>query len=264
LTTDLQGCNKGASQTGLTSPKNAFENNSNNLNPGCNYTSTMNGSSSAAPNLSGAVALMLEANPDLTWRDVKYILAKTAEKVKPNTAPRYVGNYVATQGWVTNAAGYPFHNWYGFGRVDVDAAMTLAKNYSKSFGAFQTCNWKSSGTLNQAIPDYNSTGTSHTLSISDSIKIEAVQIKVSALHYSTGDLGVELVSPSGTKSIMLNIINGFYETNDLSDMVLLSNAFYQENSAGSWTIKVVDGVNLDWGTLTNWKIRFFGEGTCSN
>jgi subtilisin-like proprotein convertase family protein len=63
---------------------------------------------------------------------------------------------------------------------------------------------------------------------------------------------------------MLNIINGFYETDDLSDMVLLSNAFYQENSAGSWTIKVVDGVYLSWGTLTNWKIRFFGEGTCSN
>ena len=36
-------------------------------NASCNYTSTFNGTSSAAPNASGVVALILSANPDLTW-----------------------------------------------------------------------------------------------------------------------------------------------------------------------------------------------------
>ncbi len=33
------------------------------------------------PFLSGVIALILHANPALTWRDVKYILAKTATPV---------------------------------------------------------------------------------------------------------------------------------------------------------------------------------------
>ena len=34
--------------------------------------------------------------------------------------------YVAQHAWQTNAAGHDFHNWYGFGAVDVDAAVALA------------------------------------------------------------------------------------------------------------------------------------------
>ena len=45
-----------------------------------NYTSTFGGTSSAAPLVSGIVALMLEANPNLSWRDVQVILATTAKK----------------------------------------------------------------------------------------------------------------------------------------------------------------------------------------
>ena len=46
----------------------------------------MNGTSSATPVTSGSLALILEANPNLTWRDVKYIIAKTATKVDPEFA----------------------------------------------------------------------------------------------------------------------------------------------------------------------------------
>ena len=37
------------------------------------YTNLMNGTSAATPMVSGVVALMLEANPGLGWRDVKEI-----------------------------------------------------------------------------------------------------------------------------------------------------------------------------------------------
>ena len=56
-----------------------FENKSENKN--CNYTANLNGTSFAAPIVSGAVALILEANPDLNWRQVKHILAYTAKKI---------------------------------------------------------------------------------------------------------------------------------------------------------------------------------------
>ncbi len=44
---------------------------------GSNYN-TAEGTSFAAPIVSGVVALMLEANPKLGWRDIQSILAMTA------------------------------------------------------------------------------------------------------------------------------------------------------------------------------------------
>ena len=89
--------------------------------------------------------------------------------------------------------------------------------------------------------------------------IEAVQIRVSITHTFTGDLGIELTSPLGTRSVLKNIADQFAGDDNLSNMVLLSNAFYGENPTGAWTIKVVDGEAVDTGTLDNWAIRVYGH-----
>ena len=51
---------------------------------GVNYTSTFGGTSSAAPVVSGVIALMLEVNPNLTYRDVEHILARSARQLNPD------------------------------------------------------------------------------------------------------------------------------------------------------------------------------------
>ncbi len=48
------------------------------------YTSRFNGTSAAAPMVSGVIALMLEANPNLTFRDVEEILIRSARQNAPN------------------------------------------------------------------------------------------------------------------------------------------------------------------------------------
>ncbi|QEG34673.1 S8 family serine peptidase [Bythopirellula goksoeyrii] len=45
-----------------------------------NFTSRFNGTSASAPIVSGVIALMLEANPNLTWRDVQEILVRSARQ----------------------------------------------------------------------------------------------------------------------------------------------------------------------------------------
>ena len=52
-------------------------------NDECNYTATMNGTSSATPMVSGVVQEFFE-QPNLKWYDVKYILAKTVDKTDPS------------------------------------------------------------------------------------------------------------------------------------------------------------------------------------
>ncbi len=262
VTTDQSTCAKGYSVTG--SATSSF-NQGVAPNTACNYTNTMNGTSSAAPVTSGVVALILEANPTLTWRDVKHILASTSTKVDaaiPAVIDASVtgGPYTAELPWTTNAAGFAFHNWYGFGRVNVDSAVEMAKTYRYGqLGTLTTTPWASSGaSLALPIADNTAAGATSSIAMPTALTIEAIQIAVSVTHGYTGDLGIELVSPSGTKSILLNIKNGFGSA-DLAGMVLESNAFYGEPSAGTWTIRVLDGWAITAGTFNNWQIRVFGH-----
>ncbi|MCU0749854.1 MAG: S8 family serine peptidase, partial [Akkermansiaceae bacterium] len=73
------------------------------------YTSTFGGTSSATPTAAGIVALMLEKNPNLGWRDVQEILIRTAAKIKPTDSD-----------WVTNGAGLSFNHNFGAGNRQPD------------------------------------------------------------------------------------------------------------------------------------------------
>lgn len=268
LTTDRSGCTLGFSKSSATTnfDKGLVASNSN-----CNYTNTMNGTSSAAPMITGVIALILEANPNLTWRDVKHILASTATQVNPligNISNLYASSpsgHLWEKGWITNAAGYKFHNWFGFGRVNADAAIALAKTYSINLGtlvstADSTGNWLyDSGTISQSIPDNSASGTTSTIDVRHNYVIEDIQIRVTASHGNSGDIGIELTSPNGTKSFLKNVNDSLYGLTNLNNNIFLSNAFYGENSLGTWTIKIIDGATGSTGTFTNWKLNIIGH-----
>jgi subtilisin-like proprotein convertase family protein len=267
VTTDQSGCTNGyARNTAASSTFNLGGANNSGENAECNYTNTFNGTSSATPVVSGVVALILEANPALTWRDVKYILAKTSVKAEPNLPAKFIslsnGSYEVVPAWKTNAAGFKYHNRYGFGVVDAKAAVDLARNYSSGqLGAFANTGWIASSNMSLAIPDNSVTGVNSSLNVSVPAVgvVEAVQIRVSATHPNTGDLAIELVSPSGTRSVLKTGADGFTSNANLSNMVLLSNAFYGEPAAGAWTIRLVDVASGNTGTFTRWSVRIYGH-----
>lgn len=105
------------------------------------YTSTMTGTSAAAPTVSGAVALAYQAKPDMTVSQFRYLLAKTAgnDTAMPALAltalERYDDFYgekvIFDYGWQDNAAGFRFANWYGFGVADAGALVKAALECDK-------------------------------------------------------------------------------------------------------------------------------------
>lgn len=71
--------------------------------PFTDYTSRFNGTSASAPIASGVIALMLEANPNLTWRDVQEILVRSAKQNSRFEVPEQGGGLFSSQStWQTN------------------------------------------------------------------------------------------------------------------------------------------------------------------
>ncbi len=275
ITTDLSGCHIGYSFKNISRPKE-FDFGNHLLNMKCNFTNRFNGTSSAAPVLSGVVALMLEANPDLNWREVKYILAMTADvdDYDPidnildhplNTVPP---GYIYDEKWVVNKAGIPFSNWYGFGRVNAKKAVLAAKFFNNgALGPFEQTSlpngswiYDSGPLYNKQILDESSTPLEERLWVGHNYIIEAVEIKLTTDHPAPGELAVHLISPSGTESRLLNL-NSNLEGGPLpEDTVMLTNAFFGELSEGYWTLRIYDGsLTEGTGQLTNWKIQINGR-----
>ncbi len=219
------------------------------LAPNCQYTAVMNGTSAATPNTSATVAMMLEANPKLSVRDIKYILAKTAKRVDPtftgvSSSTIISGStIVLEQGWVTNAAGYAFSNRYGFGAVDAAAAATMAKTYTAFFPAVQnsTGNYNFVASPPATITPQSTTGGFINYTVSESF--QTVEFAVVFVNIDTTPglpcNQIELRSPSGTKSILMHAANGFTNAS-LANTRFEANAFYGEPINGTWVLRFLD------------------------
>jgi subtilisin family serine protease len=83
-------------------------------------TTNFFGTSAAAPVAAGALALVLEANPELGYRDVMYIIAETAR----------IPSLDETDGWIINGAGYHVNDKFGFGVLDVGQMTALAQKWT--------------------------------------------------------------------------------------------------------------------------------------
>jgi subtilisin family serine protease len=89
------------------------------------------GTSGSAPIVAGAVALILEANSNLTYRDVMHVIVNSSFKNDPNNADWYNSRGVKlifTRS--VNSAGFNHSYLYGFGRIDATAAVNLASTWT--------------------------------------------------------------------------------------------------------------------------------------
>ena len=270
LTTDVSGCEKGVSRTSLIArynednPETFFRSLFNfdvvNSRPHpsnleCNYTNTFNGTSAAAPSISGVVALMLEKNPNLTWREVKHILAATAEPVDLG------GGFP----WVTNKKNYRFNNRYGFGRANAKEAITLAGTYSSNWGPLLEKDLFEGKENPLQVPITSQAATQRELNLVVStelpnLSIEAVEVVVDITHPNPNHLNVEIKSPSGTVSKLLSPVSGVATSRpNIPQISLLTNAFYGEDSVGKWTLTLRNSSGTTTGVLRSWGVRVYGH-----
>jgi proprotein convertase subtilisin/kexin type 2 len=246
-----------------------------------NYSKIFNGTSGSAPMATAASALIIKANPNLGWRDVKLILAESARKNDPTDSDwsTNFGSKISSPG--TN---YSINHKYGFGVIDISRAVTLAKTWT-NVGSQLTYD---SGTITPNSPFSNNTtlaaGASSSLTVTSSntpiTKIEFVELTLTTASADASDLEVVLTSPSGSSSTlaeahvcssgansMPSSTNQLASCGNYSGWIFGSARHLGESPVGQWTLRVADrriGTGdstgrSNGGIFYSWRIKFYGR-----
>lgn len=210
---------------------------------GDGYRDDFGGTSSATPLTSGVVALMLEANPNLGWRDVQEILIASARK-----------NDEADPDWQENLAGFHFNHRYGAGMVDAFAAVNMARTWTNLEPESHVSISKNG--LDLPIPDDGSAEVEFDFFEEANKRIEHVLVKLDISHTRRQDLECVLISPSGVESRLTESFVGGAE--DGIDYTFLTNFNWGEDSVGVWRVRVYDRVAGTTGTINSIEVTIYG------
>ncbi|XP_033749522.1 neuroendocrine convertase 1-like isoform X1 [Pecten maximus] len=206
------------------------------LHGGCTVQHT--GTSAAAPLAAGIFALVLEANPDLTWRDMQHLVAWTSE-------------YSPLQhnaGWKRNGAGYWVNNAFGFGLLNAASLVQEANPRTWiSVPEKYICTVHSDSNSN--LPQPLSSGykldidmtTSGCRGQANEIRyLEHIQLRTTMDYSKRGALHISLTSPSGNETMLLSERSMDGSSAGFQNWTFMSVQSWGEDPTGLWTLTIKD------------------------
>jgi len=192
-------------------------------------TTHFGGTSAAAPLAAGIVALMLQERPELTWRDVKHIIAKAALPV-----------HTEDHDWHMNAAGYRHSHGYGFGLLKVPQLIAHTKSHKLVPSPHRI--WSSGIRVVQVPGGWMPLNISVPVSGTGLRFIEHVVLTCSLGHTDRGSLAIDLASPEGAVSKLAEPRQNDHGKNyPTGGWAFASVRHWGESHAdGTWEIRVRD------------------------
>jgi subtilisin-like proprotein convertase family protein len=231
-------------------------------NPGRNMASTsyhngFNGTSAAAPIVSGGVALMVQAKPSLGARDVWDIIARTAQPVGGWIPGGYKPFLPDFQTRITDGVLYHTSHDAGHGMLNTSAAVTMAKtwknlatDYAKEFEDGDVAN----------IPPGSPAGVIKSFRIANGprIRMEKVEVALTVEHPFPAALQVFLSSSHVPNRIFsrLQIAHG-PPVSRPNTWSYTTTQHWAECAGGDWQLRVIDTSGRA-GTITNVKLTLHG------
>uniref|UniRef100_A0AAY4BDU7 P/Homo B domain-containing protein n=1 Tax=Denticeps clupeoides TaxID=299321 RepID=A0AAY4BDU7_9TELE len=228
-------------------------------------TDSHTGTSASAPLAAGVIALALEANMNLTWRDMQHLVVRTSRPA-----------HLVTNDWRTNGVGRRVSHSYGYGLLDASAMVALAQN------------WTSVGPQHQCVINMlsESRDIRNRLVFSKSVEacagrpefvslLEHVQARLSLSYKHRGNLAIYLTSPLGTRSTLLHSNTGDQPLFSLSrpqdmssegfnDWAFMTTHSWDEDPHGEWTLEIENESGMaDYGVLSQFTLVLYGTGSCA-
>lgn len=207
------------------------------------------GSSASAPLAAGMVALALEANPALTWRDVQHLAVRASRPA-----------HLQAEDWAVNGVGRKVSHHYGYGLLDAALLVELAQAWAGTRPQ-QRCSIEAlHAPRNIGSKLTVSADTSSCSGRTSSIRsLEHVQVQLSLSYSRRGDLRVTLRSPMGTTSTLVTVRPYDTSQQGYKDWTFMSTHFWDENPDGTWTLLLENkGDAYNTGTLTSFILHLHG------
>ncbi|KAI8791533.1 PC3 endoprotease variant B isoform X1 [Biomphalaria glabrata] len=198
------------------------------INNGC--LETFEGTSSAAPLAAGCIANVLQANRNLTWRDIQHITVRAARIPS------------ADDSWIINGAGHHVSPQFGFGLMDCGQMVHLAQTW-KAVPQRKLCQLASPKIVNRRLSKLSNIQEVITVDGCQSEKlnridsIEHVQVYIKMYTEDRGGIMISLTSPSLTRSVLLaprpkDSFHGDWE------YTFMTVHHWDENPVGDWSIDI--------------------------
>uniref|UniRef100_A0A670J3W3 SPC3 n=1 Tax=Podarcis muralis TaxID=64176 RepID=A0A670J3W3_PODMU len=213
-------------------------------------TDSHTGTSASAPMAAGIIALALEANRLLTWRDIQHIIVRTSR----------AGHLIAND-WKTNGAGYKVSHLYGFGLMDAEAMVIEAEKWT-TVPPQHVCTFVDTSAYNGVRSIYKATGCADNAN-HHVIYLEHVVVRITVTHPRRGDLAIYLTSPSGTKSQLLANRLFDHSMEGFKSWEFMTTHCWGEKAAGDWILEIYDtpsqlrNVKTP-GKLKEWSLVLYG------
>ncbi|XP_069818550.1 proprotein convertase subtilisin/kexin type 4 isoform X2 [Dendropsophus ebraccatus] len=188
------------------------------------------GTSASAPLAAGIIALALEANPALTWRDVQHIVVRASSSA-----------HLKADDWVINGAGREVSHHFGYGLLDAGKLVDLALKWETTRPQ-RMCLVKIV-TSPQKVSSH--LVVSHNISSCSGrpnyiLSLEHVQVQLSLSYTRRGDLEIYLTSPMGTRSVLVALRPYDTSSAGYKNWSFMSTHTWDENPQGTWTLELVN------------------------
>nr|XP_054959223.1 proprotein convertase subtilisin/kexin type 4 isoform X1 [Pan paniscus] len=217
------------------------------LHHGC--TDQHTGTSASAPLAAGMIALALEANPFLTWRDMQHLVVRASKPA-----------HLQAEDWRTNGVGRQVSHHYGYGLLDAGLLVDTARTWLPTQPQ-RKCAVRVQNHPTPILPlIYIRENVSACAGLHNSIRsLEHVQAQLTLSYSRRGDLEISLTSPMGTRSTLVAIRPLDVSTEGYNNWVFMSTHFWDENPQGVWTLGLENkGYYFNTGTLYRYTLLLYG------
>uniref|UniRef100_A0A672NEN7 Neuroendocrine convertase 2 n=1 Tax=Sinocyclocheilus grahami TaxID=75366 RepID=A0A672NEN7_SINGR len=219
-----------------------------------NCTLRHSGTSAAAPEAAGVFALALEANPNLTWRDLQHLTVLTSKRNKLHDEVHQ---------WRRNGVGLEFNHLFGYGVLDAGGMVKLAREWKTVPERFHCV----AGSVQEI--DKIQSGSKLVLSVTaDACQgkdnfvryLEHVQAVITVNASRRGDLNINMTSPMGTKSILLSRRPRDDDAKvGFDKWPFMTTHTWGEDPRGAWLLEVgFQGEAPQSGVLKEWTLMLHG------
>ncbi|CAH1965223.1 unnamed protein product [Acanthoscelides obtectus] len=211
-------------------------------------TSSHTGTSASAPLAAGICALALEANPNLTWRDMQHIVVRTA---RPQ-------NLIAPD-WQTNGVGRNVSHSFGYGLMDAYAMVQLARNWI-TVPEQHKCEIPAPHLL-KPIPAKSVVVLQLQVKECEGVEVlEHVQAKLTIFSQRRGDLNIQLTSPMGTRVTLLAHRAHDNSRSGFNVWPFMSVHSWGESPFGTWQLEIHNDGRL-LAQVKTWQLTLYGTTT---